>query len=313
MSYLTRATSIFSKVAAQANLLRHDPERFGRNISQYTNPEVYRDRLLDVPFIRHLEAQVVEGGKPTVNVRLPAIGPTSMTGGPNTTIQVACAIARAGTSVRFVSCDKPLEGGMDWFWKHIEAVTRAPRPSNVTLRDATAHTLEIGGDDTFMASLWTTAHQANSLLHLTTTKEFLYLIQDFEPGFYPLSSRYAMALETYGFPHRPIVNQAVLANFFAASKIGRFAEPGFRERCITFEPAIDKQVFRPATNKIKPAGPRTLLVYARPSNPRNMLGLAIEALKLAINEEVFREDWPRSWPSARGGAFRRSASVPGSP
>ena len=291
MKTLVQAATIARKVAAHARLLRSDPERFGRNVSQFTDPAGYLDRLLDVPTIRRVDAAVVEESEPCINILLPAIGPNSMTGGPNTTIQVGCAIARAGTSVRFVCCDEPLQGGMEWFWTHIEAVTRQPRPPNVSLRDATAQTLRIGENDMFLASLWTTAQQAHDLLHLTTAKRFLYLIQDYEPGFYPFSSRYAMALETYGFAHQPIVNQAVLADFLADSKIGRFAEPGFRERCITFEPALDREVFRPLPQGARRMGPRTLLVYARPSNPRNMLGLAVEALKIAIGEDVFEKDW----------------------
>jgi hypothetical protein len=150
-----------------------------------------------------------------------------------------------------------------------------------------------------MASYWTTAHQAAALLPATRRGLFYYLIQDFEPGFYPWSSNYALAMQTYDLPFHAIINEATLADHLFASGYGNFAEPTFRAHCTVFEPALDRRVFHPTT-AMRRVGPRRLLVYARPTTARNMLGMAIAALQAAIETGAFDADWEFLTLGARG-------------
>jgi glycosyltransferase involved in cell wall biosynthesis len=121
------------------------------------------------------------------------------------------------------------------------------------------------------------------------TTEFLYLIQDFEPGFYPWSSAYAQALETYAMPYRALINEQLLAQYLVGTGTGRFAETGFVECCAIFEPAVDRQLFHPVERL---GSTRTLLFYARPNQPRNLFGIGFEALCAASAHPVFAEtDW----------------------
>ena len=50
----------------------------------------------------------------------------------------------------------------------------------------------------------------SAALETTACREFLYLIQDFEPAFYPASSNSALAMATYNFPMRAIFNCSVM-------------------------------------------------------------------------------------------------------
>jgi hypothetical protein len=169
----------------------------------------------------------------------------------------------------------------------------------VELRSGHEASLTIGASDLLLASYWTTAHQAAELLPAMRHELFLYLIQDFEPGFYPWSSNYAQVMETYHLPFRAIINEATLADHLFASGIGRFADPTFRTHCTVFEPAVDRLVFHRATTMPR-LGPRRLLVYARPTTARNMLGMAVAALKAAIGTQVFDPSWEFLTLGARG-------------
>jgi len=289
---------LLRKSLAQLKLVRRNPEEFVRNIQQFSDPPAFLAKLLDIPEITPLRVNVI-GTKVTLNVLLPAITRQGMTGGPNTVLLIGALLAHKGFPVRFVSCDVPLEPDTEWFWSHLAQLSGiSDRPAEATLNDACAAPLLIGTNDLFLASFWTTAYQAAGVLPATRRSRFVYLIQDFEPGFYAWSSRYALALASLALPFDAIINEATLADYLFESRSGQFAENGFRSSCTVFEPAIDREIFRPAHCQIPRA--RRLLVYARPTNPRNLLGLAVSALKTTIASSVFAENWEFLAVGARG-------------
>ena len=300
MRRLQQAARVVRKIAGQGRLLARDPEAFARNVTQFTDPAGYAARLKDYPDIRPIRARLDPAAPATLNVLLPSIGPDKMTGGPNSVIQAGCAIAKAGLRIRFVACDGAPTGDEAWFWRHVAQLTGGDMSAHAQLSRHPDEDLRIGPDDLFLASFWTTAHQASALVHQTRSKRFIYLIQDFEPAFYPWSSRYALALQTYAMDYYPVVNMAALADFLADGRIGRFAEAGFRQACTVFEPALDRDVFKPGQDRALRPGARRLLVYARPTNPRNMLGMALEALDLACQDSAFQGEWEFLAIGARG-------------
>jgi hypothetical protein len=135
-------------------------------------------------------------------------------------------------------------------------------------------------------------------------QRFFYLIQDFDPGLHAWSSNYALALETYGLDHIGVFNERLVYDYLVTQRVGRYADPGFARENLVFEPAIDRALFHP------PAAPRTggkrrLLFYARPSNPRNMLGLGLHALRAAVADPAFqRGEWEFLAIGGRGGVPR---------
>ena len=295
---------LVQKIAAQASLMTRRPEEVLRNLRQFTSPQAFLASMTDLPGTDPIAA-VAAPGPPTLNILLPAIQPRGMTGGPNTVLTIGGRLALAGIRVRFVACSGTLNGGMGWFWSHLAQLTGQPeRPPLASVCDVASAPLRIGPDDLVMASFWTTAHQAAALLAHTRARRFLYLIQDFEPAFYPWSSRYAQALATYSLPFHAIVNEATLADFLAANAHGHFADPAFRASCTVFEPALDRSVFRPAEPTPGPGAgsdrPRRLLVYARPSNPRNLLEIAVAALRRAVADGVIPASWEVLAIGARG-------------
>ena len=288
--------ALIRKVRNHLRLLRDDPEKFAANLLQFTNPTRFQEKLADImiaaPLCVRVDPALAEA--PALNVLQPILSPASMTGGPNTVVNVAFWVAKRGIKVRLVTTREVPGTDPNWFWQHLASVTGDPvRPPTLSVVSAAdkAAPVPIGPRDMFLATHWSTAQQVKTQLPLMAVKRFFYLIQDFDPGLYAWSSNYALALETYGLDHIGVVNQHQLYEYLIAQGAGRYADPDFARESLVFEPAIDRALFHP------PAGPRTgdkrrLLFYARPTNPRNMLGLGLNALRAAVADPAFqRAEW----------------------
>jgi len=234
--------------------------------------------------------------RPTLNVLLPGLALRAMTGGPNTALNISYRMAaRHGVAVRYISTDAPMQDDRDGLWAHLQSVTgvreRLPLVQFACGFDRSVP-LPIGRNDVFLGTAWWTVQMVKHALKLTAPRRFLYLIQEFEPGLYPWSSEYALALETYGLDFHALINQPLVAEHLRAERVGRFADPAFLlERCAVFEPAIERKRFHvepPAAGRR-----RRLLFYARPVDARrNLFELALYALRVACEQGVFAgEPW----------------------
>jgi glycosyltransferase involved in cell wall biosynthesis len=119
--------------------------------------------------------------------------------------------------------------------------------------------------DYSVATLWTTAYV---LLGVQNTGCKFYMIQDFEPAFYPAGSTYAQSELTYHFGFYGICNTTTLK---------KINEHNYSGCAVELQPSIDKTVFYPG-NKDRSLLPKRLFYYARPETPRNGFELAAAAL-----------------------------------
>ena len=247
----------------------------------------------------------VGSDEPHLNVMVPGLADWALTGGPNTAIALALRLARNGLPVRLVSTDVPADEPEE-LWRHFRTLLDVDRLDNVSIADATKAPVAIGRDDVFLATAWWTVHGLKEMLAATSAREFLYLIQDFEPGFYPWSTSYAFALQTYAFPFRAIVNERMLLDHFVERRIGRFGEAGFADTAAVFEPAVDERHFYPEP---RPDGRRLrLLFYARPSAPRNLFEIGLDALRAAAAAGVL-DGWELLAMGEKIGTIRLSRDV----
>jgi hypothetical protein len=238
--------------------------------------------------------------QPHLNLLLPGIAMKHMSGGPNTAIALAHRLAAMGVPTRFISTDSPIDADSAPFWAHVAALCGArEHPDNAVLIDASNRTepLVCGENDVFMATAWWTAQMAKYVVRHTKQAKFVYLIQDYEPLFHAASTQSALAEETYGLDCIPVVNSSLLSEYLIANRIGRFANPEFASRVITFEPAVDTTRFFPVPAVPRPrvAAPRKrcLLFYARPTiGLRNLYELGVAALHKLMHEPGFE---PEAW------------------
>ena len=284
-----RITALATKTLRQADLLRRDPEAFGRNLLQVTNPALFEERLIDIvhPTPMHVLPTGRSSGQPRLNVLDTAWTQSGMTGGPNTAINLALHTAQLGLRLRLVSTVQTDLLNPPWLAGHAAALLGcAAPPVELATAGDQSHPLEINQNDVFLATHWSTALQLKAVLPLLSLQRFFYMLQEFEAGFYAWSSNYARVVETYGMDFWPIVNQSLLADFLFTQPLGRLSDPQMRDRAIVFEPAVDAALFRPPQNP-EPARKRRVLFYARPTNSRNMFGLGMLALREAASDPAF--------------------------
>jgi len=284
------------KIGGQISLLRADPERFARNLTQFTHPALFAERLVDVQHVVPMHVRVEPAhAKPgrlrTLHVLDAAWTRSGMTGGPNTVVNLACRVAQQGVTVQLVSTTAPASLDPAWFHAHAKSLLGGADVPDIAIASASdaAAPLVIGADDMFLATHWTTAQQLKPVLPQMNSQRFFYMLQEFEPAFHAWSSNYARAIETYGMDFWPIVNESVLADFLFEQRFGRLSDPETRARAMVFEPAVDMALFhpQPQTPGAVASRPRRLLFYARPSNPRNMFGLGLLALREAAADPAF--------------------------
>lgn len=286
--FWSRIGRLPGKIGRNLALLRRDPEQFGRNLRQFTDPELFERRLIDVldTVPMHVRFDPAAPGAPRLNVLGGSWAPEGMTGGPNTVLNLALRVAREGIAVRIVSTVQTLGPDPAWLRRHAEALLGGAAPDVEIASSAAAETkLPLGPGDLFLATHWTTAQQIARVLPLLPERRFFYLLQDFEPGFYAWSSNYARVLETYGMSFWPIINESLLAEYLFSQPYGRLSDQATREQAIVFEPAVDSALFYP--DPVPAPRRNRLLFYARPTNPRNLFGLGLMALRAVAGEPAF--------------------------
>lgn len=123
--------------------------------------------------------------------------------------------------------------------------------------------------DFSFATLWTTAY---TLHGIRNTGLKFYLVQDYEPLFYPAGSTSAQVGLTYQFGFYGIANTISIRE--------SIEQHGMKAMHIT--PCVDKSVFHaPLTEHRTGQGPCKLFFYGRPGHPRNAFELAAVGLRIA--------------------------------
>lgn len=237
--------------------------------------------------------------RPHINVLLPSIRLQDMSGGPNTALLLAAYLAEAGEFVRLIATDVSTEGKEAALYPHIESLFQhSINRDHIILVDGSDRSkpITIGARDIFLATAWWTAQMAKFAMQQTLYDRFIYLVQDFEPILHEGSTLQALALETYGFPHIPIINTRLLLDHLIKEGCGCYSQPEFTDKAIFFEPAINRKLYFPDSdrrNASREGGRRILLFYARPTfAQRNLFELGVIALRKAVSTGLLDK---RNW------------------
>jgi hypothetical protein len=133
---------------------------------------------------------------PRVTVLMPHLRLARMTGGPNTILNLTGRLARGGMRLRYASVVGSADEDLEPLRAHGELVSETPLPGDTVEFVAAGRgggSLRLGPRDVLVATWWPTAHVARSALAALEATEFIYLVQDFEAGFYPWSTKHALA------------------------------------------------------------------------------------------------------------------------
>lgn len=185
-------------------------------------------------------------------------------GGLNTAFRLADKLTRDhGITHRFIAFAQPNHA-------YISSAIAAAFPSladaEVMFYDGSQEQIDaVPPADAEIATLWLTAmHVAKSR---STSRKF-YLMQDYEPGFYPASSMYAMAEESYRLGLYGICNTESMHDIYRS----------YGGKSMFFTPAVDRSIYHPDGRRTKSADePVTIFAYAR-DHFRNCWELVYAAL-----------------------------------
>ncbi len=245
----------------------------------------------ELPSIAPLNVRLDPSLPPRLNVLLPGLSLRAMSGGPNTAANLTYRMAAAGVPVRYVSTDVPKDPDDAPLLAHFAALAQVQeRPAHVELACGAdrGRQLVLGERDVFFATAWWTAQMAARIVPRAPQRRFFYLVQEFEPGLYPLSTEYALALETYGMEIEPIVCSQLLLEHLIEQRIGHFDRGA-----LVFEPALDRSRF--FVEPRSPGRKRRLLFYGRPNAPRNLWDLGLAVLARAVREGLLTADGWEIW------------------
>ena len=150
--------------------------------------------------------------------------------------------------------------------------------------------LAIRPEDVFVSTFWTTAELVlrirrwQASIYGQAPAHWAYVIQDYEPGFYPFSAQWLLAQATYGHPQETVAifNTSMLRDYFHASGI-------HFEREFAFEPRLLPELRASIATSAGPRS-RSIVVYGRPGTARNGFPAIVDGLRA----------WRASDPEAAG-------------
>ncbi|HVX47479.1 MAG TPA: glycosyltransferase [Mycobacteriales bacterium] len=262
-------------------ILGHDFEPF-RQTNDAENMRFLVDHLQALPVdTEAVNALHKENSAPfavqSINWFIPGVD-SPFYGGINTMLRIADQLAREhGVLNRFVTFGEPNE---EFLRSALAAAFPALADSEIAFYqfDSRASLDNIPYADVSVATLWVTAY---AVAHFAHTRRKFYLIQDFEPGFYPAGTEYALAEESYKLGLYGLCNTENLRRVYTNEYGGK----GF-----SFVPAVDQNVFHARWRHERgPDAPVTVFLYARPGHWRNcweMAAPALEELKRRLGDKV---------------------------
>lgn len=155
-------------------------------------------------------------------------------------------------------------------------------------------TLPVGKNDIFITTGWWTAYAIapvvrwqKKVYNSDKINKLIYLIQDYEPGFYPWSSRYLMADSTYklDIPTIAVFNSKLLKEYF--DKYNYKFDSSYY-----FEPTLNSNLKEYLLNNSKPIQrKKQIIVYGRPSVQRNAFELVVASLKRWAEQQENISEW----------------------
>ncbi|MBO4308845.1 MAG: glycosyltransferase family 2 protein [Clostridia bacterium] len=235
-------------------------------------------------------------GKLRLNLLTPSVDMAHVFGGISTAIKFFDELRmKLECDVRIISTDAGIEKKTSVIDKEYVLVP-ADQDSNASMQlvaynDRYQKTIPVRENDIFMATAWWTAYTIRPIIEWQSEiygidpHPLLYFIQDYEPGFYPWSSRYMLADSTYRFkiPTYAILNSGLLKDFFDKNGYS-FTKTWY------FEPVLNEKLanYLPQDTDIVHKKP-SILVYGRPSVDRNAFALVVESLKI----------WVKKFPNAK--------------
>jgi O-antigen biosynthesis protein len=215
-----------------------------------------------------------------LNLVLPTVDAARAFGGIQTAVDVFEALGSGLGQRRIISVGPAAPEGrrIASAYSPVEAGSDPDVPLQVVALGQAEAPLAVRPNDVFVATFWTTADLVARIRRWQASTygfapaRFAYVIQDYEPAFYPWSAPWALARATYASSRDTIgvFNTSLLRDYFHSTGI-EF------QREFSFEPRL-LPVLRAAMASPPAPRSRTIVVYGRPGTPRNAFPAIVDGL-----------------------------------
>ncbi|MGB3374669.1 MAG: hypothetical protein WBA87_05960 [Microbacterium sp.] len=220
------------------------------------------------------------GAPRAINLLLPELSPGVIFAGIRTAIELSASLADSiGAALRLIYFQKRMKAQEA---RNLELYLDREFSREIEILHirelATAVT---GRSDVWVATHWTTAHSLDVAVRLGVVEKAncIYLVQDYEPGFMPWSTEFALAQATYHAGFTMIVNSSPVAQYLRAHESVEVP------RQLVFRPKLDiARLEQAAMARSGHQGPPRIAFYARPNKPRNMFRLGMTALHQVVDQ-----------------------------
>lgn len=315
-----------SKEAYWERLQAGDPY-YNTNLDLYSKrPEVLTDRErieqissesfdIKISEISPFTFKHTSGDKLRINLLLPSLAQKHTFGGISTALNLVNALhSRLKCDVRIIVFNSINKREMKALYPNYHVVEPDSNEQYslqiVEFPDHCDKSLTFRKNDWFIATLWSLAYKIqDAIAHydsLSTEcdktassnacendarpsafKPLIYLIQDYEPGFYPWSTNYLLAESTYRSAHPLIAlfNSSELYEHMKQLGYSFYREYYFEP---TLNPALQETLIRLGATANKK---KQLLFYGRPSVDRNAFSLGVEAIRKWIECDTNATQW----------------------
>lgn len=235
-----------------------------------------------------------------MNLLVPSINTCHVFGGIATALKFYDRILEAtGYDARIILVDAQPDKEArkkyeDMGYVFVKAGENSDEPKQiVAYADRYAQTIPVSKNDYFMMTGWWTAYCVQDAYEEFEAKygikpnPLLYFIQDYEPGFYPWSTRYMLADSTYRseLPTIAVFNSMLLAEYFEQNGYEFY-------KSFAFDPVLNDGL-RKALDEVPDTmqKKKQIIVYGRPGTERNAFNLVVAALRKWMTMQPDYEEW----------------------
>ena len=250
----------------------------------------------EIPEITPIVCRRSDAEEVRVNLLIPALSLKHVFGGIRTALDFFTDFIQPYDNARIIITDETVSDllgfgtASDWVLLEPEAADTEAR-SIICFGNRYNKTIPIRKGDIFIATAWWTAYHAERIASWQQSTwhakpaSIVYLVQDFEPGFYKWSSRYMLALSTYLQENMiAVVNTQLLHDYFKENHIEL-------AKHYVFNPVINRAL-RDILLENKPVAKKKRIVfYGRPSVERNAFEIIIAALAEWAKRHSNAGDW----------------------
>jgi len=241
------------------------------------DPAVFAASVFDPARLRLLPG----AHPPRLTVCLPHLHRDHVFGGLASVLELARFLAPHYPSVRFVSLT-PLPGAAE----RLDPAPFVCRPGDPPPEIASVHDdapLAVHGGDIFLCTFWRAVPVWEAFSELMRqagrpANPFYYFIQDWEPGFYPMSLDHMLAEATYnhGEACTAVINSVELARFLTKKRYAL-------GKAVAVRPSLNPVLAQSLAGMGRRLPPRAadrlnILVYGRPGHHRNCFPAALACL-----------------------------------